>query len=472
MKSEPRRPARWPGLLGIALLLLGLAEAPARADVTLEGSPEEVFALQPTDCPDCSAWELQVLEEGFELARRQLRRRVLNPAGEVCTGEASLIRELALTTFPLWRDGVISRNRWEDFVKARTRLSAGLSPQTLESLLDAYVQRVFEQIDVTHESYPLVEASLRTYGAVQLAKVFHDLGAGFWEPEIHWVAIGTPTITEGDVVLALTTYQGVWRPIWDQELMDLPLVELWSNAQANHLATLPDDFQTPTVVAERDQLLADYLAEVEADPVAALADGCGFEASAGLLAAAQVEAVGLIVIDHYNPSTSGSYTKEGGDPLDDHQGDTDLPASFDDEITVTAGGLPLPPGGAIAPPGGDPSGPTQGGGGGGGGDTPGGPGTEVPHPDDPERTGCDPKEELCFVENCLLRFGGNAASCHMLWNSCRGLVDGICGGAAYASARLHPRLPELVGPVCVALAPECGPDSGYLFENKPGFTFP
>ncbi len=320
-RIHPRLRLRWLS----ALLALCLIPLPAQADPVLSGNLNDLFVVQPDDCPDCTAGELDTLQEGLNLLLARLRLKAVNPFGEVCVAEASLTRDMAVLTFDLFRNGTISQNRWKDFLKAKAQIAGGMSNVTKNAMIQTALEKIADDVGIEIPADSLVAGQLEIHAAAQLSRLFERMAEGVWEPQEWQTALSCVGGGYNPVVDAVLAVPGPGRQQIDQILLASRPDKIWRDGELWHLTNLPADFEVGSVPASRDQIKAAYEEAIKANTWTTMVSGCGIEASYGLRERALEASEGYTFAAEKNDDSRGE-----GDPLDDDPGGT----GFGDVITV------------------------------------------------------------------------------------------------------------------------------------------
>ncbi len=259
------------------LLVALLVTGPVAGDVpVLQGDVDALFELRPGDCPGCTQAQIDELEDGLRLTPGLLRRELRNPAGEVCIAEASLIRDLVVMTFDeLRRPGVVSRSRWQDYIRARAQIAGGLSENTKDALLQRFRAEAGAVLGLSG-------AALDIYAAAQYSRIFFAIAEGRWQVGDWLGALASSQGFEAELVDSMIAPASSLRQEADRILATSFPGGTWGEGQLSHLTRAPSDFLVGTVPGQLSALRQEYADAIGANPWTAGVNGCGLEAAYGL----------------------------------------------------------------------------------------------------------------------------------------------------------------------------------------------
>ncbi|NJL26570.1 MAG: hypothetical protein HC897_01180 [Thermoanaerobaculia bacterium] len=317
-------------LLGALLALALLAGTMAQALPVVEGDVEDLFALTTDDCPDCTATELAELEAGFSLILGEMRAASRNPDGVLCIANASLARELALLTFELYREEIISSQRWREFLIQRAAAAGASSEHAWRSVLDAYLEKVFSELQAEVAPDSPFADQLRIHLAIQIHRLALLMGNGTWDAQTWSSWLSSTQGGFNPTIDAVLRQEGPVRQLLDGLLLSSRPHLLWLESEQALLATLPEDFLVGDVSASRDQILAAHQAAIRNNQWTTMWNGCGTEAATVFWYAAFATSQGYASLEYTAMRDStGSGQGEGG--AGSHENNDVV---FSDEITV------------------------------------------------------------------------------------------------------------------------------------------
>ncbi len=295
---------RWVATAAAAVAFLATNVEPAAAVPVLSGDVDQLFEVRPDDCPDCVQGQLSELEEGLELALRELRKEV---RAEICVAEASLIRDLAVLTFnELRRTGEISNSRWKDFLRAKAEISGGLSEVTKRNLLQRF-----------RESIGASSPAMDYYAAAQYSRVFLAIAQGLWDLDEWLAAMSTDSDVLARHVDSVLTPGSDARHAADRAIALSRPAGAWLEGELWHLTRLPGDFEVGSVPTASATLKHEYAIAIAENRWTAGVAGCGLEAAAGLAELSREGEQGV----HY--AAVPSYFSSGGETGDSSGGPRD-----------------------------------------------------------------------------------------------------------------------------------------------------
>jgi hypothetical protein len=309
----PRHPRK--AALCLAVTLAVALASSALATPVLEGPIEPLFDVQPGDCLGCSPAEIQTLAGGLALAEQYVHEATLNPYGEVCVANASLVREMVVLTFNQGlRTGRVTLDRWHEVVKEKALAAGGVTPEA-DKLLNPGGS-----------------------SGIQVSRLLRETGDGGWSPQEWTIGQGSPAEAgHGWVPQAGRSLRADF-----QRTLSNP-AKRWMEGQTSHLTDLPPDFATAYALAQRDSLQESYQQAIEGNLRTTMMNGCGLEAREGLQAAASgLSGIPVNIWDKQTTCPPVQYPGDGGGTL------TIVP---DECIEVTGPPVPIQPPNPPAGPG-------------------------------------------------------------------------------------------------------------------------